>query len=402
MRKKSVEDLLPESLDGVRLIVRVDYNVPLRNGDVADDTRIRRTLPTLRHLCARGAALVLVSHLGRPGGRPDPSASLAPVADRLGELFEFPTRFSGDTVGPAALDRVAQLEPGHVILMENARFFAGETGNDPTLAAAMAALGDHFVNDAFGAAHRAHASTTGVAAAVRERGGEAVAGYLMEAELRFLGDALASPERPFVAVLGGAKISGKIDVIDNLLSRVDRLIIGGAMANTFLRALGLEIGNSLVEEDRVTVAREILEKAGDRVLLPVDCIVAPAIARDAETRCARRDQVAGEDKIGDIGPDSRSMFSAELARARTIVWNGPMGVFEMPPFARGTFAVAEAVAGASDSGAVTIVGGGDSASAAEAAGVADRLTHVSTGGGASLEFLAGRPLPGVEALSNAD
>ena len=402
MRKKTVDDLFPESLDGARLIVRVDYNTPLRGGRVAEDMRIERTLPTLRHLCERGAALVLLSHLGRPGGRPDPAASLAPVADRLGELLEHPTRFSPDTVGPAALERARALGPGHVLLVENTRFLPGETDNDLDLAAAMGALGAHFVNDAFGTAHRAHSSTTGVAAAIRDRGGEAVAGYLMEAELRFLGDALASPERPFVAVLGGAKISGKIEVIENLLSRVDRLIIGGAMANTFFRALGLETGDSLVEEERVSVAADILDKARDRLLLPVDCVVAPSIEPDAETRCVRRDDVASEARIGDIGWDSRSMFGAELAEARTIVWNGPMGVFEMPPFAGGTFAVAEAIAAASDSGAVTIVGGGDSASAAEAAGVASRLTHVSTGGGASLEFLAGRALPGVDALSDAD
>lgn len=402
MAKMTLAHLAAAGIHGSRILVRVDYNVPLDDeGRVGDDTRIRETLETLRTLVAGGARVILCAHLGRPDGAPDPRASLRPVATRLEELLGTPVAFSPATVGPDAAAAVAELAPGGILLLENTRFLPGETRNDPELARGLADLADHYVNDAFGAAHRAHASTEGVARAVRDSGGLAVAGALMERELRFLGAVLESPERPFVAILGGAKISGKIDVIEAILPRVDRLLIGGAMANTFLRALGLETGASLVEEDRVPVARELLDRGGARILLPVDARVAGTISADAETHDVPRDGVGEGDRIGDIGPDTVGLFAGEIAEARTILWNGPMGVFELPPFAEGTVEVARAVAGAADAGATAVVGGGDSAAAAAAAGVTERMTHISTGGGASLEFLAGAALPGVEALSDA-
>jgi phosphoglycerate kinase len=400
MSKMTLEDLAAERLSGARVVVRADLNVPLADGSVGDDTRIRATLPTLNTLLDAGASVVLLSHLGRPGGRPDPAASLRPVSERLAELLGRPVAFSPHLLGEEAEAAVRGLEPGQVLLLENTRFHPGETKGDEELARALARHGEIFVNDAFGTAHRDHASTSGIARAVREAGGMAVAGHLVRRELEFLGKALEEPERPFVAVLGGAKISGKIDVIEALLPRVDRLLVGGAMANTFFAALGLEIGESLVEADRVELAREILEDAGERLLLPVDCVVAPSIEDGVETRTVERSKVAPGDRIGDVGPATRGMFAEELAQARTVLWNGPMGVFELDPFRGGTLAVARAVADATDAGAVTVVGGGDSASAAEVAGVTRRLSHVSTGGGASLELLAGSELPGVAALSD--
>lgn len=400
MSKKILTDLDRASLAGRRVLVRADLNVPLDGGRVQDDQRIRASLPTLDLLADAGARVVLLSHLGRPKGAPDPRYSLEPVAGRLQELLGRPVRFVPESAGPAVEEAAAALADGEIVLLENTRFLAGDTANDPELADRWASLGELFVNDAFGAAHRAHASTSGLAEAVRRKGGEAVSGLLMARELRFLGDALDEPERPFVAVLGGAKISGKIDVIDALLPRVDRLLIGGAMANTFFRGLGLETGASLVEDDRVDMARATLERAGDRLLLPTDCVVASDIAEGAETRVVERTGVGPEDRIGDIGPATRDIYARELAGARTIVWNGPMGVFEIDAFAAGTVAVAQAVAGACDTGATAVLGGGDSASAVERAGVADRITHVSTGGGASLEFLAGAELPGVAALTD--
>ena len=343
-----------------------------------------------------------MSHLGRPKGSPDPAFSLAPVARRLASLSSAPVRFVADTVGEEARAAVESLAEGEILLLENTRFLPGETDDDPALGEAMAALGDLYVNDAFGSAHRAHASTAGVARTVKASGGLAVAGLLMEKELAFLGDALDEPERPFVAILGGAKISGKIDVVEALLPRVDRLLIGGAMANTFLLALGLPVGKSLVEEDRVSMARELMDRAGDRLVLPVDCRVAHGIAADAATRVAPRDGVGAGEVIGDIGPETEGLYRDVVRQARTILWNGPMGVFEMEPFAHGTLALARAVAEATEAGATSVLGGGDSAAAAEAAGVSDRLTHVSTGGGASLEFLAGAELPGVAVLSDQE
>jgi len=399
MPTKTVADLSEERITESRILVRVDFNVPLdSDGRITDDTRIVRALPTLSYLLERGGRLVVTSHLGRPKGEPKPEFSLRPVADHLSTLLKFPVRFLPDLIGDSAAAAVEALKNGELLLLENTRFHPGETKNDPDLSRALAAFGDLYVNDAFGAAHRAHASTVGAAEVIRAKGGAAVAGLLMERELKYLGLALGDPQRPFLAVLGGAKISGKIEVIQSLLPRVDRLIIGGAMANTFFRALGLETGRSLVEEDRLDLARTTLQDAGETLFLPVDCVVAEEISPDAETRAVDRGEVAAEDLIGDIGPASRAMFSEVLASARTVVWNGPMGVFEMDPFAEGTLAVARAVADVTDAGGITVVGGGDSVSAAEKAGVTGRLTHVSTGGGASLEFLAGSVLPGVAAL----
>lgn len=399
MSKKTVSDLDPSTLSGRTVLVRADLNVPIENGKITDDQRIRASIPTLRLLTEAGARVILLSHLGRPKGAPDPAFSLAPVAAHLEKLLGRPVRFVPVSAGPDVDAAAAELRDGDVALLENTRFMAGDTKNDPSLAASWAALADLFVNDAFGAAHRAHASTSGLAEAVMARGGEAVAGLLMARELRFLGDALDHPEHPFVAILGGAKISGKIEVIDALLPRVDRLLVGGAMANTFFKALGLETGASLVEDDRIDVARETLERAGERLLLPVDCVVAAEIADGAPTNVVQRSHVGKGDRIGDIGSATRDVFAREIADARTVVWNGPMGVFEVDAFAGGTVAVAHAVASACDGGATAVVGGGDSAAAARRAGVAERITHISTGGGASLEFLAGDALPGVVALT---
>ncbi len=402
MLAKTVADLPDHRIAGSRILVRVDFNVPLDSDrKITDDIRIVRALPTLSYLLERGGRLVVTSHLGRPKGV-DPVFSLRPVAEHLDSLLDFPVLFCPELIGPEAQKAVDALQGGELLLLENTRFHKGEKKNDPELSKALADLCDLFVNDAFGTAHRAHASTVGAAQVLRERGREAVGGFLMEKELRYLGMALEDPDRPFVAVLGGAKISGKIEVIQTLLPKVDRLIIGGAMANTFFEALGLETGNSLVEEERVEVARGTLEEAGEKLLLPVDCVVAPEISADAQIREVERALVEPGEMIGDIGSGSRALFADALSGAGTVVWNGPMGVFEMAPFAGGTLALAEAVAAVSDQGGTTVVGGGDSASAAEKAGVADRLSHVSTGGGASLEFLSGAVLPGVAALDKKE
>lgn len=400
MIKKTISEIDPASLRGRTVLVRADLNVPLDGDRISDDQRIQASLPTLRVLTDAGAKVLLLSHLGRPKGEAKPEYSLAPVADRLDALLDAPVRFVAATHGPEVAEAASELEDGAIALLENTRFLPGETKNDPELAASWASLGDLFVNDAFGTAHRAHASTAGLAHAMTARGGEAVAGLLMARELRFLEESLRHPERPFVAIIGGAKISSKIDVISSLLPRVDRLLIGGAMANTFFRALGLDTGTSLVEEDAIDTARAVLEEGGERLVLPVDCIVADELSETAATRAVARTEVRGADKILDIGPETRARYADMVRRARTVVWNGPMGVFEVEPFAAGTVEVANAVADACDGGAVGILGGGDSAAAAERAGVVDRLTHVSTGGGASLELLAGAVLPGVEALTN--
>lgn len=401
MAKKTLQDLPPESLAGRLVVVRVDFNVPLDDeGQVVDQTRIDRTLPTLRHLIQDRARVVLLSHLGRPQGRPDAALSLRRVAERLELLLESPVHFCPATTGPEAREAVDGLEEGGVLLLENTRFYEGETSNDRAWAEELRHGATLFVNDAFGSAHRAHASTTGIADAVRDAGGEAVAGHLMENELRFLGDALVEPERPFVAVIGGAKISGKIEVIEALLPAVDRLLIGGAMANTFFLALGLEVGRSLVEPDRIDIARDLMASAGDKILLPVDVVTAPELTDGAVTRDVPRTEVRPEERIGDIGSASTRLFAEEVARAGTVVWNGPMGMFEVPEFGVATMALAEVAARAAAEGATVVLGGGDSAAAAEAAGVASRMTHVSTGGGAALEFLSGAKLPGLEALSD--
>jgi len=402
MRKQTIADLTNAALQGKRVLMRVDYNVPVEAGKVTDDTRIRATLPTLSHLLAKGAALVLVSHLGRPKAKWKPEFSLAPAADRLRQLIDAPVKFVPDIIGPDAKAAVAALQPGEILILENVRFLPGEEANDPELSATLAQYGDLYVDDAFGTSHRAHATTAGVAEAMKAAGKPAVAGYLIEKELRFLGQALARPERPYTAILGGAKISGKIEVIEKLLPQVDHLLIGGAMANTFFRAMGLETGRSLVEEDRIEMARTLLERAGDKLVLPVDCVVAPEATPDAATQVVERDRIPAETAVYDLGPKSVAVFSDFLNRSHTILWNGPVGRFEVAAFASATESLAQTIARAADAGAVAVVGGGDTAAAVQEAGVAGRMSHVSTGGGASLEFLEGRALPGVEVLDDAE
>jgi phosphoglycerate kinase len=399
--KKTISDVDPSWLRGKTAVVRVDFNVPLGPRGVTDDRRIRETIPTIELLTSAGMRVVLLSHLGRPDGEARAEFSLAPVAERLGALLARPVRFAPSPNGSVAADAVARLESGSVALLENTRYLPGEEENAPELAAFWAGLGDIFVNDAFGVAHRAHASTSGLAEAMQRRGGEAVAGLLMARELRYLQDALRDPARPFTGILGGAKISGKIGVISALLGRVDRLLIGGAMANTFFRAQGYDTGASLVEEDAIGLATELLEEGGERLLLPTDCIVADAVEAGAATRAVPTSGVSGGDKIVDIGPETRALFREQIARSRSILWNGPMGVFEIDAFAEGTIAIARAVAEACDGGALGVVGGGDSGAAVDRAGVADRVSHVSTGGGASIKLLAGARLPGLESLTEA-
>lgn len=401
MPKKTLGDSPAETLANEVVVVRVDYNLPLdKDGKVVDDTRLVRTLPTIQYLVEAGAKAVLLSHLGRPGGRPDPALSLRPVAKKLEEALGFPVEFCPATTGPLARDAVERMKSGDVLLLENTRFCPEDTQNDPEWAEEIRYGSKLFVNDAFGTAHRTHASTKGIADAVRASGGEAVAGFLLEKELRFLSDAMTDPEHPFVAIIGGAKISSKIDVIEALLPAVDGLLIGGAMANTFFKARGWAVGDSLVEEDRIDTARSLMDLAGDKLLLPVDVVTAPCIAADATTSVSASDGVRDGERIGDIGPRSVKSFVEALSGARTVIWSGPMGVFELAPFQAGTFEVARAAASAADRGATVIVGGGDSAAAAVAAGVVDRITHISTGGSASLELLAGKELSGVAALSD--
>ena len=398
MAKMTVRDLTADQLRGKRALVRVDFNVPLdEHGHVTDDTRIRAALPTIELLLDRGARVVLMSHLGRPKGKPDPKYSLEPVARRLTELL--PTRkvyFVESTDTDEALLASTRLHDGQVLLLENTRFLGGEETNDQRLARGLSQLGDLYVNDAFGAAHRAHASTEGIAHHLKP----AVAGLLMEKELAYLQGALENPQRPFVAILGGAKISGKIDVIEALLPKVDALLIGGAMACTFYKAMGLETGKSLVEPDRVEMARALIEKSGTRIILPHDCVVAPDMDAGAKAHAVSKDEIPSSEMMLDIGPRTAESYGRAIVSAKTVLWNGPMGVFEKPPFDKGTRAVAEAMAKATSQKATTIVGGGDSAAAVEQFGLASRMSHVSTGGGASLEFLEGKPLPGVVALTD--
>ena len=398
MAKRTIDDLTDAEVRGRRALVRVDFNVPMDDrGGVTDDTRMRAALPTLDALFARGArTVVLLSHLGRPKGGPDPRYSLAAVARHLATLATRPVRFVTSTVGPDAVQATTSAAPGTILLLENTRFLTGEEKNADALARQMAELGDFYVNDAFGSAHRAHASTEGVAHHLHP----AVAGLLMDTELRFLGDALAKPQRPFVAILGGAKISGKIDVIDALLRKVDALLVGGAMACTFFRAMGLETGTSLVEADRVDMAKALLSRAKDTLLLPNDAVVAPSLDAAATPHAVARDAIPAGEAMFDVGPRTCEAFAQRIAGACTVVWNGPMGVFETPPFDRGTRAIAEAMARATAAGATTIVGGGDSAAAVDGMHLASRMTHVSTGGGAALEFLEGKVLPGVAALDD--
>jgi len=385
--KKTIREI---DWQGQRALVRVDFNVPLKGGAVADDTRIRAALPTLQYLREQGGSIVLCSHLGRPKGGPDPQYSLAPVAAHLEALLGRPVKFVGALVGPAAEAAASTLTPGEALVLENTRFEPGETKNDPTLAASLARLGSVYVNDAFGSAHRAHASTEGVAHHL-----PAVAGLLMEKELTYLGKVMEAAEHPFVAILGGAKISDKIGVVESLLRRADRLLVGGGMGNTFLAARGVAMGDSLVEAEALESARAILESAGDRLLLPTDVVAADAFAAEAARQTIALGEIPSGWRAMDIGPATVRRFTEALASARLVIWNGPMGVFEMAPFAEGTFAVARALAAGS---ATTIVGGGDSAAAVAQAGLTGRITHVSTGGGATLELLEGKVLPGVEAL----
>jgi phosphoglycerate kinase len=403
MSKLSIRDL---DLTNKHVFIRVDFNVPLSDDgrEILDDTRIRETLPTIEHALRHHGKVILASHLGRPKGKPNPKYTLRPIVDRLRVLLDHAlgesinVAFSPDCVGEIATELARQLESRQVLLLENLRFHPEEEANDPQFAQRLASLCDLYVNDAFGSAHRAHASTEGITHFVKK----SAAGLLMEKELQYLGKALAEPERPFVAILGGAKVSDKIGVIDHLLTKVDALLIGGGMAYTLLKAQGQQVGKSLVEEDKLDIAREAIKKAeakGVRLMLPMDHVLGNRFAPDAKTLLFRGSGPFPDDWMGlDIGPETVDVFSKEIAAARTIVWNGPMGVFEMPAFAHGTTKIAEAVA--ENAGAITIVGGGDSVSAVKQAGVADKIKHISTGGGASLEFLEGKTLPGVAALTD--
>jgi phosphoglycerate kinase len=395
--KRTLESLDKSSLEGSRALVRVDFNVPIKDGSVTDDTRIQAALPTIKYLRDRGARLVLLSHLGRPKNGPDPKYSLKPVARALEKALGSPVTFLADPTSPDAATTTKRLPRGGVALAENTRFYPAEEKNDQGFAAQLAALGDLYVNDAFGSAHRAHSSTEAIARILKP----AVSGFLMERELRYLGEALHQPKRPFIAVLGGAKISGKIDLIEALLPKVDEILLGGAMACTFFKALGLETGNSLIEPDKVDLARKLMEKAGKKLVLPVGGVIARELAPNVETRTVRREAILPGWAVYDIDPETERRFAESIGQAGTAVWNGPMGVFETSPFDHGTLAVARAMASATKRGTITVIGGGDSAAAVAQAGLADEITHVSTGGGASLEFLEGKELPGVAALDEA-
>ncbi|MFZ4849691.1 MAG: phosphoglycerate kinase [Caldilinea sp.] len=392
MNKQTVKEI---EWQGRKALVRVDFNVPQdkATGAITDDARIRAALPTIQYLLEHGAAVVLMSHLGRPKEGPDPRYSMKVTADHLATLLAAPVHFVGQTTGAEAESAVAALQPGEILVLENTRFDPRESRNDPAMAAELARLGDVYVNDAFGSAHRAHASTEGVAHHL-----PAVAGFLMEKELAFLGRALETPERPFVAILGGAKISDKIGVISNLLTKVDAILVGGGMANTFLAAQGANLGKSLVETEALETARGLMAQGGDRIHLPVDLRVAETFAAEAAEQVVEASAVPPTWMALDIGPATIAHYSNRLAGARTVLWNGPMGVFEFPKFARGTFAIAEMLSGLQN--ATTIIGGGDSAAAIREAGLEAKMSHVSTGGGASLEFLEGIELPGVAALND--
>ncbi len=389
MNKKTVKDI---DLKGKRVFMRVDFNVPMAEGKVTDDKRIKAALPTIKYVLEQGASVLLASHLGRPKGGPDPEFSLKAAAEVLAGHLGKPVTMAPDCVGPEVEKIAAALQPGEVVMLENTRFHKGEEKNDLDLAQQMAALADVYVNDAFGSAHRAHSSTEGIARFL-----PAVSGFLMEQELEYLGRAVGSPEHPYIAILGGAKISDKILVVETLLSKCDKLIIGGGMANTFLAAQGLNMQDSLVETASLETAREILAKVGDKLVLPVDAVVADKFEAEAASQIVDVDKIPAGWRMLDVGPKTLELYKSTLNGAKLIVWNGPVGVFEFPKFAEGTFALAKLLA---ESGATTVIGGGDSASAVKKAGVAKQMTHVSTGGGASLEFLEGKELPGVAALNN--
>lgn len=398
MKKLSIDNI---ELKNKRVLVRVDFNVPLdENLQITDDIRITSSLPTINKIIKEGGKAILMSHLGRPKGKVNLKYSLKPAAERLGKLLNKSVKLAPDCIGAEVKAEVDKMGTGDVLMLENLRFHEEEEKNDPAFAKQIAELGDVYINDAFGSAHRAHASTEGVTKFIKT----CASGYLMQKELDYLGTAVADPKRPFAAVLGGAKISGKIDVISNLFGKVDKLIIGGGMAFTFLKAQGKEIGKSLVEEDKIELAKDVLEKAKKsnvKFLLPIDFIVADEFKNESPSKVVGADAIPS-DKMGlDIGPESVKLFKQELESSKTIVWNGPMGVFEMDNFAKGTFSIAKVLADVTAKGAVTIIGGGDSAAAISKAGLEDKVSHVSTGGGASLEFLEGKVLPGVEALTNA-
>ena len=387
--KKMVTDL---DVAGKKVLVRVDFNVPIKEGKIKDDTRITSALPTINYLLEHGAAVILMSHLGRPKGQPNLEYSMRPVAEHLAALISAPVKFVEDCRGEIANAAAAALKPGEVLVLENTRFYAEDEKNDPQMSADLASLADLYVNDAFGSAHRAHASTYGVAELL-----PSAAGFLMEKEIKYLGDAIADPKRPFVAILGGAKVSDKIGVIENLLKKADKILIGGGMANTFLKALGYEMADSLVEAEVIDTAKALLEKSEGKLVLPVDMVLGDAFDAEAKMETLPVGNVPAGWRVLDIGPKTVEAFGAEIAKAGTIVWNGPMGVFEFPRFAGGTFAVAHKVA---ESGAVSIIGGGDSVSAINQSGLSDKITHISTGGGASLEMLEGIELPGLAILYN--
>lgn len=394
MAKKSIKDV---ELQGKKVLMRADFNVPLDGETITDNTRIRAAIPTIKYILENGGKLILMSHLGRPKGKPNKEFSLAPVAAELSKLIEKPVTFADDdeVVGANAKAAVESMKDGDVVLLQNTRFRKEETDNDPAFAKEMASLGDIFVNDAFGAVHRAHASTAGVADYI-----PAVSGFLIEKELEFLGGALEAPKRPFTAILGGAKVSDKIGVINNLMEKVDNLIIGGGMAYTFLKAKGYEVGTSLLEEDKIELAKELMAKAQEKnvnMLLPIDVVVAEKFAADAAHKTVKADEMPADQMGLDIGSQTAALFAKTIGESKLVIWNGPMGVFEFEAFAKGTIAVAKAMA---ESDAVTIVGGGDSASAAVNLGFADAMTHISTGGGASLTFLEGKALPGIEILED--